>query len=148
MPVREGVVTRVTAETAWVTVECDDACHSCPEHDSCGMSLLEKKKAVDVEAVNVADARVGDRVSVSMTPGAVAMLSFFLYLFPVIVMLIGAFTGDMAARAVNIDTVIVSAVCGFLGLVGAIAGMRRVARRMEKNLLFRPRVVAVVERSP
>jgi len=145
MPVKDGVVTRVIAEKAWVTVERDDACHSCPERDSCGMSLLEQGKSVNVEAVNSAGAHVGDRVSVSMTPGAVAMLSFFLYFFPVLTMLITAFAGDMAAHAMDLDTVIIPAICGFLGLAGAIVVMRRIAGRMEKRPRFRPRVVAVVK---
>ncbi len=51
-----------------------------------------------VEVSNDLQAKVGDLVEISIPEGTVLKLSVFVYLFPVIALIIGAFLGEFIAN--------------------------------------------------
>ena len=88
MAIEQGVVVRLGTDgsrTAWVKTERSSACESCASRESCNPGA--DGKAQEVEAINAADARVGDRIQVVIGTGAMLKATFLLYLFPIICML-------------------------------------------------------------
>jgi sigma-E factor negative regulatory protein RseC len=54
-----------------------------------------------VEVSNDLQAKVGDLVEISIPEGAVLKLSVFVYLFPIIALMIGAFLGEFIANSLR-----------------------------------------------
>lgn len=108
MITEEGVVTRATRETAWVKTVKPKACETCEAGDSC--EVLQGKEELNFEVPNTLNADEGDRVVVGLRTGSLLFLTFMLYIFPVLFLVAGAFSGNAAARFFQIDRVSASVV--------------------------------------
>lgn len=86
----KGKVTRITAGTVEVTLECSEACTKCPARDFC---LPSGSKRV-IGAVNPGGIEIGDEVTVTMIRrhSLIAVFSFFG--LPVFLSLIGLLIGQ------------------------------------------------------
>jgi len=85
----EGIVTKVNSTTAWVTTIKSSACESCAAKSSC--STLASGEEMKVEAINISGATVGDRVVIYFETSSLLKLSFFLYIFPILIIFCSSF---------------------------------------------------------
>lgn len=77
--------------------ETHSACESCSVNKGCGTSVLSKwvgRKFTRFELTNTVNARIGDRVVVGLSESALLRGSLFVYLLPLLSMLIFALAAD------------------------------------------------------
>ena len=110
----EGVVIKTDAKTAWIKTVKTDACASCSAKSSC--HTLGGGKEVEVEAINTAGARIGDRVVIGFETAPLLKATFLLYVFPILGLLLGAFIGQTAAPLFSLNPSAASIIVGFLFL--------------------------------
>jgi len=98
---------------------------------------------MEVEAINTANAEVGDLVVVSFDTGQLFMLSFLLYVFPIIVMIIGALFGEHIAKNFNGNPSTYSAIFGFSFFFVAMGVVKLKDKKARKSGKYRPEIIKI-----
>jgi len=142
MAAEEGIIIKVYETTAMVKTRQMTACESCAEKGACHMGG-ESKKIMEVEAVNTAGAQLGDTVVVSFATRQLFKLSFLLYVFPVIVMIVGALLGERVAENFQGNPSAYSAFFGFSFFLGAMAVVKLMDKCARKTGKYRPEIVKI-----
>jgi sigma-E factor negative regulatory protein RseC len=142
MATEEGIIIKVNDTTAMVKTKQMTACESCAEKDTCH-STGGSPKVMEVEADNTANAQLGDTVIVTFDSTRLFMLSFLLYVFPVIIMIIGALLGERVAQNFNGNPSTYSAIMGFGFFFAAMAVVKLMDKRARKTGQFRPEIIKV-----
>lgn len=83
-----GRVIQVTDDKVVVEVKLEH-CETCASHAECSIVQREPCKKIIVDK-NTAELNIGDKVEIGTADANVAFLSFFLYLFPVLLLIAGA----------------------------------------------------------
>ena len=144
MATEEGIVFKLGApgdQTAWVKTTRSSACESCSSRDAChGEGGVQE---MEVEAINTAGARVGDRIVLKIETANLLKATFLLYVFPVLAMLAGAAAGHALARMQGMDPSGLSALCAFLFFGLAFVIIRIAGRRMSANAGYKPEIIKI-----
>jgi len=134
-----GIVTKANPSVAWVKTIRSAACESCSSKDSCGTSGSLEEMIVTVK--NTINVVKGDHVVVGLESRPMLFLTFFLYVFPIISLTIGAIIGDSIAPSFQKDPSLISMVMGFVffGLSFLIIRMKN--NSLSKKKKFKPFLV-------
>jgi sigma-E factor negative regulatory protein RseC len=141
MASEDGIIIKCNETTAMVKTIQSTACDSCGEKDICKPS--GSGKTMEVEAVNTANAQVGDLVVVSFSSGQLFKLSFFLYVFPIIVMIIGALLGEHIAKNFHGNPSTFAAIFGFSFFFVAMGVVKLKDKQARKTGKYRPEIIKV-----
>jgi len=145
MATEEGIVTKIeSATTAWVKTTKTDACKACAARNTC--HSVGGGKEMEVEAMNHAGARVGQRVVLSFDTSPLLKATFLLYVFPIVAMIAGAFIGQHLAPGLNFDASYLSAIFGFLFLGLTLLFVRSKGNKLAKREEYRPKIIRVIHR--
>ncbi|MBW1695331.1 MAG: SoxR reducing system RseC family protein [Deltaproteobacteria bacterium] len=140
----EGVVLRKDTNTAWIKTTKTGACKDCTARGSC--HTLGGGKEMEVEAINLAGARIGDRVIIGFETGSLLKASFLLYILPVLGLVGGALLGNEVGPAIGLNPEAASAVSGFLFLFLAFLFVRQKGSRLAQKDQYRPKVIRILPR--
>ncbi|UCH21751.1 MAG: SoxR reducing system RseC family protein [Deltaproteobacteria bacterium] len=143
MATEEGVVIKINATSAWVKTTRTGACKACSARGSC--STIGGGKEMEVEAVNDAGARVGDRIVLSFETASLLKACFFVYVFPILLLILGAAVGFNAAPLLDLNASGLSAVCGFSSLLLAFWFVKSRGNRMARNKKYRPKIIRILK---
>jgi sigma-E factor negative regulatory protein RseC len=138
----EGIVIKTDAKTAWIKTVKTDACASCSAKSSC--HTLGGGKEVEVEAINTAGARIGDRVVIGFETAPLLKATFLIYIFPILGLLLGAFIGQTAAPLFALNPSAASIIVGFLFLFLALWFIKQKGNRLAEQNRYRPKVVRIL----
>jgi sigma-E factor negative regulatory protein RseC len=149
MATEEGLVIKMGAPgsgTAWVKTTRSSACESCSSRHACQTDGSGKE--MEVEARNTVDARVGDRIVLSIETASLLKATFLLYVFPILAMIAGAWIGQSMAVSRDMDPSGLSALCGFLFFGLAFIIIRLTGRRLSTNANYQPEIIKVRGHGP
>lgn len=145
MATEEGIVFKLGAPgsgTAWVKTSRTSACKSCSSRHACQSGSAGED--MEVEAINSADAKVGDRIVLNIKTTTLLKATFLLYIFPVLAMIAGAFIGQaVGIRRGGGDPSGMSALFAFLFFGLAFLVIRVTGRRMSNNTDYTPEIIKV-----
>ena len=145
----EAVVVKIEHAVAYVQAERKSSCSGCSE-SSCGTSVLANffgQKAPLYRASNEVGAKVGDRVVVGMNESALFKGTLLLYLFPLLLLFVGAVAGS--ALAVTADVKDGYSVAGaFIGLVAGFLGLKFLSSKMGLGRQFQPVILSRIVDMP
>lgn len=144
MATEEGVVFKMgssEAGTAWVKTSRTSACESCSSKAACHVGGGGKE--MEVEAINTADARVGDRIVLNINTASLLKATFLLYVFPILAMIAGAVLGQAVALKRGSDPSGLSALFGFLFFGLAFVVIRIAGRRLSGNASYKPEIIKI-----
>jgi sigma-E factor negative regulatory protein RseC len=144
MAVEEGIITGLKEKTALVKTKRTASCEACSERASC-RSIGGNE--MEVEAINRVNAEIGDLVVVSSKTSQLFLLSFFLYVFPIIVLIIGALIGDHLARSSGGNPSTYAALIGFTFFFAAIGIVKLKDRKARKTGQYRPEIIRIKKKS-
>ncbi len=145
MAIEEGIVTRIEGPHAWVKTMKSSACKSCSARGGC--TTLGGGKEMIVEALNNANAAVGDLVAVGFETGPLLKLTFLLYIFPICCLFIGAVIGDKIHTRIGFDPSIASLLFGMLFFIFSFIVIRVIGKRLSGKAEYKARVVQIRRRS-
>ena len=140
MITENGIVTHATPETAWIKTTRSAACESCSSKDSCDVSHHPSEE-MTVILPNTLGVIKGDRVIVGINSGPMLFLSFLLYVFPIILLIIGALIGDALAPVLGMNKSALSMGFGFLLFAVAFLIIRKKQAGMSKKDKYKPFLV-------
>ncbi|MFP4531070.1 MAG: SoxR reducing system RseC family protein [Desulfobacterales bacterium] len=146
MALEEGIVTRTNGETAFITTRRTTACEGCSERHVC--HSMGNVKEIEIEVANPLGAKPGDTVLVAFKTSQLVTLSFMLYVFPIIAMLIGALFGNSVAENFSGDPSIFAAVFGFLFFGIAMSTIKLKDNQAKKTGQYRPVITEIKKKGP
>lgn len=137
-------VISVEGEHAWVETERRSSCSSCSTK-GCGTGALSKvlgAKTQRMKVRNPVDAAAGDAVIVGIDEAILLKGSLFVYIVPLLLMLVGGLFGETIAPQWGSSGEGMSLLFGLLGLAAGLLWLRRFNRNAESD----PRYTAVILR--
>ena len=140
MITENGIVTKASPATAWIKTIRSAACESCSEKNSCGTSHHESKE-MTVVVKNTLAVEPGDTVVIGVETKPMIYLSFLLYVFPIILLVIGAIIGDSIAPSFQWNKSITAMAVGFSFFGLAFLVVRNQQARMSKKDEYKPFLV-------
>ena len=136
-----GIVKSVSGTIATVSVERKSACEQC----AAGCKITGS--GAEMEAVNRAKAKVGQKVRIELQPFSYLKGSIIVYGFPALALIIGAVVGkDFFSRLFPaVDPDVVSAVCGFGAFIICFVLIKIWSMRAEKKTEYKPVIEEILE---
>ncbi len=145
MITKEGIITETSAGRAWIRTTRSKSCDSCVSKDSCGEHSKAEEMTVQVE--NSLDAATGDRVVVGFRTAPLLKIAFTLYIFPIILMIVGAGIGDSIAFGLGIDKSIMSMIVGVLFFTVAFFIIRFINNILAEKKEYQPFLMRLIQKS-
>ncbi len=140
MITEDGIVTHATPETAWIKTTRSAACESCASKDVCDVSHHPSEE-MTIIVPNTLGVKKDDRVVVGVNSAPMLFLSFLLYVFPIILLIIGALIGDFLAPVLEFNSSVLSIGFGFLLFVLAFLIIRKKQAGMSEKDEYKPFLV-------
>jgi sigma-E factor negative regulatory protein RseC len=145
MATEEGIVFKIDSQTAWVKTIKTSSCKACAARSSC--HSLGGGKEMEVEAINRAGAKVGQKVVLSFDTSPLLKATFMLYVFPIIAMVVGAFIGQKMATFLNFDASMLSAIIGFSFFGLTILFVKSRGNKLAKKEEYQPKIIRIIKQS-
>ena len=136
----QGIIEKISNETAYVRVTKSSACKHCESKDSCNIS----DRDMIVEVTNRLNAKEGDRVELSVPEGTFLKLSLLVYIMPVIFLMTGAFLGNYLSILLGTSSSATAAITGALFLVIAFIGLKIYEEKKKTGDKYYPRMTRIV----
>jgi sigma-E factor negative regulatory protein RseC len=140
----QGVVLRTDSQTAWVKTVRSSACEGCSAKGSC--HTMGGARDMEVKALNTAGARAGDRIVLSFETSSLLKATFLIYVFPIILLIVGAALGQMLAPLIDLNPSVLSVLLGFAFFFTALMIVKVRANKMAKKNAYQPKVIKILER--
>ena len=144
MATAEGIVTKIYSSNAWVKCTKSAACESCSAKSFCD-TAGGSDDDVEVEAINVAGAKVDDRVTISFETSSLLKVSFLVYMIPVLFLILGVVIGDKIAAILNYDQSIFSVLAGFLFLFAAFFFVKTKGKELSRKEAYQPKIIKILK---
>ena len=144
MATAEGSVTKIYSYNAWVKCTKSAACESCSAKSFCD-TAGGSDDDVEVEAINVAGAKVDDRVTISFETSSLLKVSFLVYMIPVLFLILGVVIGDKIAAILNYDQSIFSVLAGFLFLFAAFFFVKTKGKELSMKEAYQPKIIKILK---
>lgn len=136
MITENAIVTKANPTTAWVKTKRSSACEVCESKAGC--STAENQKEMVVSVANTLNVAEGDHVVIGLETRHMLFLTFLLYVFPIILLLIGALIGDNIASLLQMDATLSSLISGFIFFGFAFYVLRKKNNSLSKQNRYKP----------
>lgn len=138
-----GIVKTVSRERATVAIERATACSECKSGGSC--DLVDDESTI--EAINLANAAVGQRVVIDMQGFSYIKGTMFVYGLPALALLAGAIIGKYIRFSFlpALGGEVLSATMGFFFLLVTLIIVKFVSARSEKKVEHTPIIIKIIE---
>jgi len=130
---------------AMVVTEKGDACNNCESAQFCH-SLADCSR-METRVINRANARVGDRVTISLSSSSVFKSAMILYLMPTLSLILGAIIGSGLHNYQGIGETGAAILFSFAGLILGfiIAGL--ISKRQTAGSKLTPAITRIIRRT-
>jgi sigma-E factor negative regulatory protein RseC len=99
---------------------------------------------MEVKAINEAGARKGDRIVVSFETSSLLKATFLLYVFPILLLIIGAAIGQGMAPKLDFNPSGLSAIMGFTFFFVALLIIKTTANKLARKNEYRPKIIKIL----
>jgi len=100
---------------------------------------------MEVKAVNSAGARVGDRIVLSFETASLLKAAFLIYVFPIILLIVGAALGQTLAPVIEFSPSALSVLLGFAFFFTALFFIKARADKMAKKNAYQPKITKIIK---
>ena len=143
MATEQGIVIKTSATDAVVKTVKSSACKGCSSRGSC--HTVGESDEMEVDAINAAGAKVGDRIVLNLESGPLLKATFLLYVFPIILLIIGAALGQRIATMLGLESSGLSVLLGFAFLFAAVLFIKKKANNLAKRDKYRPTIIRILK---
>lgn len=140
MITENGVVTQTNTTLAWIKTTRSSACEACASRESCGTpGQLGKEMIVQVK--NTLNVKAGDHVVIGLETKPVMMLTFLVYVVPIVALVAGALIGDQMGPVFGINPSLLAMILGFSSFGLAFLIIRRKSFQLNEKDGYKPFLV-------
>ena len=144
MATEQGIVIKTDSKAAWIKTVKSGNCAGCTARGSC--HTMGGDDEMEVRAINEIGAKVGDRIVLSFKTSSLLKASFLLYVFPILLLIVGAVIGQEMAPIFDYNPSGFSAIMGFAFFFVAFLVIKTIADKLAKNNEYRPKVTKILSR--
>jgi sigma-E factor negative regulatory protein RseC len=137
-----GVVKAVQGPMAVAVTQRESECEGCKARGSCE-AMGGTGANAEVRAINTANAKVGDVVTIALQGSALLKASFIIYMTPMLGLAGGMILGFVVAGLLPVQEELVVGGFAGSGLVAALVWLKHKAGRMAGSNAFTPEITAV-----
>ncbi len=145
MATEQGIVIKADSRAAWVKTVKSGDCAGCTARGSC--HSMGTSDAREVEAINEAGAKEGDRILLLFETSSLLKATFLLYVFPILLLIFGAVLGQAMAPRLDFSPSGLSALTGFSFFFAAVLIVKTRANKMARKHEYRPKVIKILARA-
>ena len=145
MATEQGIVIKTDSSAAWVKTIKTGSCEGCSARGSC--HSLGNSDQMEVKAINEAGAKVGDRIVLLFETSSLLKATFLLYVFPILLLIIGAAIGQEMAPHMDFNPSGLSALTGFSFFFAAVLIIKTRANKMAQKKEYHPKIVKILTRA-
>ncbi|MGD8290132.1 MAG: SoxR reducing system RseC family protein [Desulfobacterales bacterium] len=142
MATEQGIVIKTDSGAAWVKTVKSGNCAGCSARGSC--HSMGGNDQMEVKAINEVGAKVGDRIILSFETSSLLKASFLLYVFPILLLIVGAAIGQEIAPRFDFNPSGLSAIMGFSFFFAALLIIKTTADKLAKKNEYRPKVIKIL----
>ena len=142
MATERGIVLRTDSGAAWVKTIRSSACEGCTAKGSC--HSMDGGNEMEVKALNTAGARAGDRIVLSFETSSLLKATFLIYVFPIILLIVGAALGQLLAPLMAFNPSVLSVLLGFAFFFTALFIIKARANKMAKKNAYQPKITKIL----
>lgn len=142
MATEQGIVIKTDSRTAWVKTIKSADCAGCSAKGSCHTKGANAE--MEVKAINEAGARKGDRIVLSFETSSLLKATFLLYVFPILLLIIGAAIGQGMAPKFDFNPSGFSAIMGFTFFFAALLIIKTTANKLARKNEYRPKIIKIL----
>ena len=142
MATEEGLVFKATKTTAWVKTQRKKSCDHCEARDEC-KTMGNNPEDMEISLPNTVNAKEGDIVVLSMPTTALLKLSFLMYVFPIIIMIIGAVIGQSLSPLMNLNPTVGSVILSVIFFGLTIYAIRVYSNRLASKGKYKPTIARI-----
>jgi sigma-E factor negative regulatory protein RseC len=142
MATEQGIVIKIDSRTAWVKTFKSGNCAGCSARGSC--NTMGGDNEMEVKAINEAGAKLGDRIVLSFKTSSLLKASFLLYVFPILLLIVGAAIGQEIAPKFDFNPSGFSAIMGFTFFFVALLIIKTTANKLAKKNDYRPKIIKIL----
>lgn len=138
-----GIVQSIDGATARVMISREESpCENCTQ-DACTIP----EKGIETEAINVAGAKVGQKVKVIMKANTYFKGALLIYVLPVVALIGGAILGKIYLPAyINVkDTDLLAALGGFLAFIVSLLVVKVLISKINKKTEYQSVIESIME---
>jgi sigma-E factor negative regulatory protein RseC len=138
-----GIITSIVGSTARVMISREASpCENCTQ-DTCTIP----EKGIETEALNVAGAKVGQKVKVIMTSYTYYKGALLIYVLPVVALIGGAILGKIYLPSyINVkDTDLLAASGGFYAFIVSLLAVKVVLSKINKKTEYQSVIESIVD---
>ena len=117
-------------------------CDCCKSRSAC--STIGGGETMEAEALNTANARVGDRVLLNIPSKSLWKISFILYMIPLIFLIAGIIIGMKLAANYSLEPELGALLLGVVGCILSFFLIKLFAQQVRKNKEYTPEVVKII----
>jgi len=99
---------------------------------------------MEVKAINSVGARVGDRIVLSFETASLLKAAFLIYVFPIVLLIVGAALGQTVAPLIEFSPSGLSALLGFAFFLIALFIIKARANKMARKNDYQPRISKIL----
>jgi len=138
-----GIVTKVNGVMAKLIVQKRGACEGCAVRGVCEPS----EDGMEIEALNPVQAKVGQKVKLSIKPQTYLKGTILVYGVPLLAFIAGVIIGKNIGEAYfkEISSDIVSAILGFTALIISFLLVRTWSKKAETKIEYKPIIEEIIE---
>jgi sigma-E factor negative regulatory protein RseC len=138
---KTGVVKAIQGSMAIAVTMRESSCEHCKARGSCE-AMGGTGANAEVRALNTAEARVGDIVTISMRSISLLKASFVIYMVPILALLGGMISGFLLAKILPLGEELVVGTLSGLALVGSFVWLRKKGKALAERAEFIPEITA------
>jgi sigma-E factor negative regulatory protein RseC len=142
MATEQGIVIKTDSREAWVKTVKSGNCAGCSARGSCHSMGADDE--VEVKAINEAGAKVGDRIVLSFKASSLLKATFLLYVFPILLLIIGATVGQEMAPKFDFNPSGFSAIMGFSFFFASLLIIKTTANKLARKNEYRPKIIKIL----
>ncbi len=139
----EGVVEEIKNGKAIVKVERDAACKHCSARGTCGVSFGSNRE-IFIEVENTLNAKVGDRVELSVPSGSLVKMAFLVYILPIFSLLFGAYEGAQIAIRIGLTSSVGSILGALFLLILSFCVLKKIDKSFRKKEAYKIRMTRIL----
>ena len=146
MAQKKGWVSSIS-ENGWamVVTEKGDACNNCDSAQFC--HALTDCSRMETRVLNQANAKVGDRVTISLSSKSVFKSAMILYILPTISLILGALVGSGIHNYLGMGETGAAIFFGFAGLTLGFTFAGVISKRQTPSSKLTPIITRIIKRT-
>jgi sigma-E factor negative regulatory protein RseC len=143
MITEHGIVTQATPDMARVKTNRVASCQGCTAKDSCGTMHRGQEMTLDIP--NTLGVETGDSVLIGIQTKPALLLTFLVYVVPILCLVIGALTGDAIAPLLKINASFLAMIMGFSSFGAAFFILHKKSAALNQKKGYHPVMIRKIK---